>query len=274
MSGSASVSPGMLCEGTLLTQTMATLAIVVLTYNEAANIETCLSSVAWADEIIVVDSGSTDETCVIAGRFTNKVVSHAWAGYSAQRNFGDTLASAGWILGLAADEVVTPELQAEIRTAVQSSDYAAYRLFIRDWMFGKFVDHGSWPRQSHIRLYRGGSATWCGDVHEHVKVDGAVGQLQNPLLHYSHTSIRRFIDKLNAYTEIEAEAMFANGQRISLLRASFGAIRAFLGQYLRLQGFRDGGHGLILAVLMAGYYFTTRAKLWSRWYMKEHADRS
>jgi (heptosyl)LPS beta-1,4-glucosyltransferase len=252
---------------------MATLSVIVITHNEAEKIAACLESVKWADEIAVVDSGSTDETCAIARRFTDKVVSHAWSGYAAQKNFGGTLVSSEWILSIDADELVTPELQAEIRAAIQSSDYVAYRLFIRDWMFGKFVNYGSWPQQSHIRLYRSGSATWSGAVHEGVQVQGPVAHLHHPLLHYSHTSIQCFIDKLNTYTEIEAETMFNNGQRSGLLRASLGAVRAFVGQYVRLQGFRDGGHGLILAVLMAVYYFTTCAKLWSRWYIKEHSDR-
>lgn len=249
---------------------MTTLSIVIVTYNEAASLETCLNSAKWADEIIVIDSGSTDDTCAIARRFTDKVVFHAWSGYAAQKNYGGTLASSVWILSVDADEVVTPELQTEIRAAIQTSDQAAYRIFIHDWMFGKFVNHGSWPHQTHIRLYRNGLATWSGAIHEGVQVQGPIAQLRHPLLHYSHTTVKRFVDKLNTYTEIEAETMFKSGQRVGLLRAVLGAARAFLGQYIRLQGFRDGGHGLILAVLMSFYYFATRAKLWVLWYRHDH----
>lgn len=255
---------------------MQTLAVAIITRNEAANIAACLQSVAWADEIIVVDSGSVDDTCAIARQYTDKVFFHEWAGYAGQRNYADSLVTADWVLVLDADERASETLRDEIRAVLTApaSDQSvqAFRIPIRDWMFGKFVKYGSWPHQRHIRLYRAGCVTWHGAVHERQDVRGAIGDLSGPILHYSHTSIRRFVDKLNTYTELEAEEMFKAGQRVGLGRALAGAFRAFLGQYVRLQGFRDGGHGLILALLMAMYYFTTRAKLWSYWYLREHQD--
>lgn len=253
---------------------MATVAAVVLTKNEESNIADCLRSVSWVDEIIVVDSGSTDNTCAIAREYTDNVMFHPWAGFSAQRNYADSFVKSDWILCLAADERVSPGLQAEIAAQVKplpaDDPVVAYRIPIRDWMFGKFVNYGMWPHQKHVRLYRRGKAQWVGTVHEWPEVAGESGLLTQPILHYSHLTVARFIEKLNTYTELEANEMFARGQRANLATASLGAIRAFLGQYVRLQGFRDGGHGLILAVLMAVYFFVTRAKLWSRWYMQEH----
>lgn len=255
---------------------MQTLAVAVITRNEAANIAACLQSVAWADEIIVVDSGSTDETCAIARQYTNKVFFHTWTGYADQRNYANSLVTTDWVLMLDADERASDALRDEIRTVLAQPKgeqrVHAFRIPIKDWMFGKFVNYGSWPHQRHIRLYRVGCVTWHGAVHERQNVRGAIGELSGPILHYSHTSIRRFLDKLNLYTEIEAEEMFKAGQRAGLGRALAGAFRAFLGQYVRLQGFRDGGHGLILALLMATYYFTVRAKLWSYWYLQEHRE--
>ncbi|HQY91346.1 MAG: glycosyltransferase family 2 protein [Caldilinea sp.] len=254
---------------------MATLSVIVLTLNEDRNIEACLRSVSWADEVLVVDSGSSDATCTIAQKYATKVVSRPWDGYSSQKNYAASLSSSDWILSLDADERVSPELQKELQKFLAADTVdnptMAHRIPIRDWMFGKFVSYGSWPHQKHIRLYRRGKATWSGVVHEGPVVDGPVGYLSQPLLHYSHISVSHFIDKLNRYTEIEASEMFAQGKQASLPAAFFGALRAFLGQYVRLQGFRDGGHGLILAVMMAMYFFTTRVKLWSLWYMKEHA---
>ena len=254
---------------------MSTLTALVITQNEADTIDACLKSVAWADEIIVVDSGSTDQTCEIAHRYTDKVIVHAWSGYSEQKNFGHTWVSSDWTLSIDADERVTPELRAEIQSvlagAISDRAFDAYRIPIRDWMFGKFVNYGSWPHQAHVRLYKSGCGMWMSAVHERLQVRGRIGQLTHPLLHYSHTSIGRFIDKLNRYTDIESQEMFKQGVRASLIIALFGAARAFLGQYVRLQGFRDGGHGLILALLMAFYHFTTRAKLWSLWHMRERS---
>jgi glycosyltransferase involved in cell wall biosynthesis len=252
---------------------MATLTALIITKNAADVIEPCLQSVAWADEIIVVDSGSTDDTGVLARKYTNHVIFHPWSGYSTQKNFGHTLVKSDWILSIDADERVTEEMQLEIQALLKAPVdrlCQAYRLPIRDWMFGKFVNYGSWPHQTHIRLYQNGCATWAGTVHEGIVVQGRIGQLANPLLHYSHLSVGHFINKLNHYTDIEAQELFQQGKRISLTWAAMGAIRAFLGQYLRLQGFRDGGHGFILAGLMAFYYFTIRAKLWSLWYMQEN----
>ena len=255
---------------------MQPLTAVVITRNEEGNIGACLRSLAWLDKVIVVDSGSTDNTCAVAQGLGATVVFHPWAGYSAQKNFAHTLVESDWVLSIDADERVSTQLQNEITDVLArfpaGSSIVAYRVPIRDWMFGKFVNYGSWPQQKHVRLYRHGKITWVGAVHEGQAIDGEVGSLSAPLLHYSHTSISRFIEKLNQYTEIEAEEMFKQGQRVRLASALLGAGRAFLGQYVRLQGFRDGGHGLILAALMAMYYFVTRAKLWARWYMQEHGE--
>lgn len=237
---------------------------VIIAKNEAANIARCLRSVAWADERIVVDSGSTDDTVAIARGLGATVVAHGWEGYAAQKNYAETLAGRDWILSIDADERATPELREEIAAFVLSAPetVAGARIPIRDWMFGKFVEHGSWPHQRHARLHRRGRATWTGSVHEGIVIDGDVGDLRHPILHFSHLTLERFIAKLNGYTEIEARTMKDAGQSVGLGRSALGALRAFLGQYVRLQGYRDGGHGFILAVYMAAYHFTTRAKLW------------
>lgn len=250
----------------------ATLSVIILTFNEMHNIEACLQSVSWADEKIVVDSGSTDDTCAIARQYTPLVIEQSWLGYAGQRNFAETLAQSDWVLTLDADERVSPELRASIQQvlAAGNAQIVAYRVQIRDWMFGKFIEYGSWPHQRHIRLYRRGRLHWDGAVHEQYSIDGTVGGLDGAILHYSHTTIQRFVEKMNRYTDLEAGQMFQRGARVALSAAIYGAVRAFLGQYIRLQGFRDGGHGLILAALMAMYYFMTRAKLWSLWYVKEH----
>ncbi|MGQ9501276.1 MAG: glycosyltransferase family 2 protein [Anaerolineae bacterium] len=253
---------------------MASLSVVILTFNEEANIEACLESVKWADEIIIVDSGSTDATCELARRYTDKVVFHPWSGFAEQRNYGRSLASGEWILDLDADERITPALRAEIQELLQANSECladGYRIYIQDWMFGKFVNYGSWPHQDPIRLSRAGTVRWQGTVHERAVVaTGRVDRLRNPILHYSHITITAFLNKMNRYTDQEAAEMFEQDKRANLLLALLGAIRAFGGQYVRLQGFRDGGHGLVLAVLMAIYYFVLRAKLWSLWYMHDH----
>jgi glycosyltransferase involved in cell wall biosynthesis len=258
---------------------MTSLTALIITKNESANIGACLESISWVDEIIVIDSESTDDTREIASRYTPHVIVHAWPGYSEQRNYGHTLVTSQWILTIDADERVTPALQAEIQSAMSSAadkQCDAYRIPIQDWMFGKFIHYGSWPNQTHLRLYKKGQVTYGGAVHEgtNIQSQSKIGSLSSPLLHYSHLSVGKFINKLNTYTELEAQEMYKQGQRVKLGIALLGTVRAFLGQYVKLQGFRDGGHGLILAIMMAGYYFATRAKLWSYWYMQEHPQGS
>lgn len=253
---------------------MITIAAVVITKNEETNIEDCLESVSWVDEIVVIDSGSTDDTCAIARKYTSTVIHNSWSGYSAQKNYAHLHVHSDWILSIDADERVSRELQTEIlqwRYGLAADDrVVAYRIPRKNWMFGRFIDYGSWRHERPARLYKKHAAKWVGAVHEHLWVDGAIGDMSYPLLHYSHLSVGHFVAKLNHYTEIEADEMYQQGKRVGLLEATLGTMRAFMGQYVRLQGFRDGGHGYILAVLMALYYFTVRAKLWTLWHMRDH----
>lgn len=256
---------------------MVTLAAVIITHNEESNIEGCLDSVTWVDEIVVVDAGSTDRTRSIAGKYTPKVFENTWTGYSAQKNFAHSKVESDWILSIDADERVSEQLRAEIlqwrNGHSTEARVVAYTIPRKNWMFGKFINYGSWRHERPVRLYqKSKEVQWKGVVHEHLSIDGRIGAMSNPLLHYSHRRVGHFVAKLNRYTEIEATEMYQQGRRVKLLATAFGAVRAFLGQYVRLQGFRDGGHGFILAVLMALYYFTVRAKLWSLWYIREHQE--
>ena len=251
-----------------------TVTALIIARNEAANIARCLRSVAWATERVMIDAESTDATVEIARGLGATVVIHPWPGYSEQRNFGQGVAAGEWIFCIDADERATPQLRDEVLNFVATAptEVAAATIPIRDWMFGAFVEHGSWPHQRHVRLYRRARATWRGAVHEGLTIDGQTGALTSPLLHFSHLTLERFIAKLNAYTEIEARGLKASGKTPSLARATFGALRAFLGQYVRLSGYRDGGRGFILAVLMAGYFFVTQAKLWAAWHASDPPD--
>ena len=244
---------------------MTKLSVLVITKNEEENIGECLESVCWADEIIVVDAYSDDNTCEIARRYTNKVYQRAWSGYSDQKNYGSELATHPWILSIDADERVTEALRQEIATAIQQEDFAAYRIYNREFILGKWIEHGGWA-QYHIRLYRKDQARWSGEVHERIVTTGKVGVLQHPILHYSHANISRFIHKLNIYTDLEAEMEFQQGKRKSLLEVVIASLRSFLGRYIWLKGFADGRHGFILATLRALYRFSEGIKLWEMWY--------
>ncbi len=248
------------------------LTAIIITFNEVGKIEDCLRSVTWVDEIIIVDSGSTDGTLEIARKYTDKVYVNAWPGYGAQKQYASSLATSDWTLSIDADERVSEALHDELQGMLKTVDnpHVAYRVPIIDWMFGIVPHYGSWAHQAHIRLYRTGRVLWQGDVHEQTTIDGTIGKLTGVLYHFSHTSVERFLFKLNKYTDLEATEAFNKRQRISLPTAAIRAARAFLGQYVRLQGFRDGGHGLILAIMMAFYEFIKHAKLWVLWYQHDH----
>ncbi|MFN8489838.1 MAG: glycosyltransferase family 2 protein [Caldilineaceae bacterium] len=246
------------------------LAALIITKDEAQNIQECIESICWVDEIVIVDAFSNDATVEIARQYTDKIYQHQWEGYSAQKNFGHSQCQSEWILSIDADERVTLDLRKEIQTIVQSADHAAYRIFIRDYMFGKWIEYGSWPKQCHIRLYQKNAAMWKAAVHEKIIIQGSVGVLSNPLLHYSHLTIAKFIMKMNMYTDIEAQQWYEQGIRKNWTIIVLSSIRKFWFEYIQQQGFRDKGHGLVLAVLMSTYHFLARVKLWELWYKHDH----
>lgn len=242
------------------------LAVLIITKNEEHSISECLSSVKWANEIVVVDAYSTDSTTEIAGQYTNTIYQRHWSGYSEQKNFGHTKCNSEWVLSIDADERVTTELKKEIELAIDSSYYSAYRIPIKDYMFGSWIQHGSWPKQRPIRLYRKHIAEWQSEVHEKIVINGNIGSLSNPLLHYSHLTIAKFVAKMNTYTDLEAQRWYQQGLRKNWMVIILSSIRIFFLEYIAQQGFKDKGHGLVLAILMAQYHFLARVKLWELWY--------
>jgi len=246
------------------------LSVVIITKNEENDIEGCLESIKWANEIVVVDAFSEDATCEICRRYTDKVYQRTWEGYAPQKNFGNSQCTHDWILSIDADERVSAPLAEEIKQAIGSSSCVAYRINCRDFMFGKWIEYGCWRNQWPIRLFKKADAVWQGVVHEKLVVSGAVGQLIGPLQHFAHTSIAEFMEKQNLYTTIEARQWYEQGVRASWGAIVFFTLRSWVGQYIWLQGWRDGGHGLILAALTASYNFLARVKLWELWYKCDH----
>lgn len=246
---------------------MPSLTVVVLTLNEEANIAACLEGVRWAEELMVLDSGSTDRTVEIARRFTPHVLSVEWKGYGATRNLGLDRASSDWVLWLDADERVTPELAAEIRAVMArgTQEPAAYDVARRAYFLGKWIRHAGWYPGRVTRLFRHGSARFnAARVHEQLVVAGATGSLQNDLLHYTDPDLDHYLRKFNRYTTLAAEELHAAGRRAGVWDLTVRPLFAFVRMYILRLGLLDGMHGLILCVLSAGYVFTKYAKLWER----------
>jgi glycosyltransferase involved in cell wall biosynthesis len=243
---------------------VAGVTVTIITRNEAANIEAALGSVAWADERIVVDSESTDDTVAIARRFADRVESRGWPGYGAQKNFAASLARHDWILSLDADERVTPELAAAIRRVLASpSGAVGYRMPRVCWYLGRWIRSTDWYPDYQLRLYDRRNGAWnLRRVHEGIEARGTVGYLRGELQHFPYGNVSRHLDTIDRYTTLAAEQMWSEGQRTSVLDLLFHAPAAFLRNYLLRAGFRDGAAGLILSGLNAHYVFLKFVKLW------------
>lgn len=235
-----------------VTSTIQTLTVVILTQNEEHNIVDCIATVREADEIIVIDSGSSDRTTEVAAAAGARVISHPMIDFSDQRNFANQQAKSDWIFHLDADERVTPQLLQEIRQVTATSDAAAFRVPTLNLMLGAAIRHGGWYPQYHIRLMRQGRGTWGRNVHESVSVEGVVDRLKEPIAHHSYPSISSFILKMDRYTDYEARR--ASGSATVLAaRAALEPGPYFIYKYVVQQGFRDGWRGFVMAMLLAYY---------------------
>ena len=242
---------------------MTKLSVTVITKNEARDIADALKSVSWADEIVVVDSESTDDTVAIARSFTDRVLVRPWEGYVAQKNAAAALASHDWILSLDADERVTPALAKDIRAALDNPQYAAYRIPRVTWHLGRWIRTTDWYPDHQLRLYDRRRARWTGGrVHEAVTVDGTIGRLDHELQHLAYRDISEHLETIDRYTTYAAEQMRAQGRRAGPLHLLGHPPLAFLRNYILRGGIRDGIPGFIISSLNAYYVFLKFAKLW------------
>lgn len=232
---------------------MGTLSVILITKNEAANIRPCLQSVAFADEIIVVDSGSTDGTAEIARSQGAKVFVHTdWPGFGPQKNRALDQATGDWVFSIDADERVTPELRTELHQAMQSGCADGYFVPRLSQFCGVFVHHSGWYPDYVLRLFRRGKGRFSDSlVHERVQLNGSSARLKTPLLHYSYLDRADVERKVAHYSDAAARQMFTTGKRASLLRAALSAGWAFVRTWVIRLGILDGRAGWGIAVMNA-----------------------
>lgn len=253
---------------------MTTLAAVFIVRNEAHAIEAALQSVQFANEIIVVDSGSTDSTIAIAQRYTDKIFAETdWQGFGIQRQRAQAKTHADWILMIDADERVSEALRREIEQVVQANDQRyAYAMPILPWCFGRFLRHGGWYPAPKVRLYPNAKATYGTErVHEKLQYRDpvAIRQLTGDLLHFTYRDMEHYLVKSAHYASEWAEQRYANGKRSSLLQGVLHGIGCFLKIYIMKAGFLDGRQGLLIALLSGHSTFVKYADLWSRYQRSE-----
>lgn len=229
------------------------LSVVIITLNAAEHIRSCLESVKWATEIVVLDSGSTDETIKICQEYTSNVHQTDWPGFGRQKNRAIDHATQDWILVLDADEYLTPELQLEIQAMIaQPSDVAAYQIRRLSTFMGKLIRHGDWGKDWITRLFRTGTARFTEAlVHESLVVNGSVGRLRAILQHDTVMNLESALRKMNEYSTLGAEQMKARGKRATLFQAYTHGFWSFYRSYLINLGFLDGKEGYLIALLIA-----------------------
>ncbi len=246
---------------------MDRISAVVITKNEARNVERCLRSLApVADEILVVDEFSSDGTAAICERLGARVVQHAWTGFGPQKNLGNGLARHGWILSVDADEALDPFLQRAIAEAKAAGLRGAYEVSRLNFYYGRFLRHGADYPDRKIRLFPRSAARWNGSlVHEGLELSAPlpVTRLDGHLLHYTHLDVDEHVAKANRYTALAARDAFERGKRPSLAKMLLGPPATFLRAYVVKGGFLDGRHGLLVAALHAHATFLKHAKLWN-----------
>lgn len=244
---------------------MTKLSVLVITLNEEKRLAACLESVRFADEIIVVDSGSTDRTVEIARSFTERVFHQEWLGMNGQKAFALSRASGEWILNLDADEVASPELQQEVQEVISRSrvEEAGFLIPRLTWYQGRWIRHSGWYPDRKLRLFRRGRGRWAGiDPHDAVEVDGPVGRLRGEIWHWTYEDLAHQVSALSGYAAAAARSKREQGERFYWFRLLLHPPGAFFRTYILQQGFRDGLPGFLIAAMNSYYTFLKYARLW------------
>jgi glycosyltransferase involved in cell wall biosynthesis len=239
-------------------------SVYMITYNNEETVERALKSVTWANEIVVVDSFSSDRTVEIGRRFTDKLFQRKWPGHRDQYQYAADLTTHEWIMFVDADEEVPPELAEEIRGALseKAGEVDAFFVYRRTFYLGRWIRYGGWYPDGEIRLYRRNKGRWVGGLHARVVVSGRVQPLKNLYHHYTYRNISDQIQTIDKYSKIAAEDMVQQGKRFSLLKLLFHPPFRFIKEYFFKSGFRDGLPGLVIVISTMYYVFIKYAKLW------------
>jgi len=239
------------------------LTVTIITCNEEARLAECLDSVSFADEVLVVDSGSRDGTVALAESRGARVLRQDWLGYGAQKRFAVERARHDWVLCIDADERVSPELRRSIQAVLEAPKRQAYEMPRLNHFLGRPLRHGEGYPDYSLRLFHRGHAHWSDDpVHEKVIASGAVGRLTGDLLHLSEDGLESYLAKQNRYTTLQAEDLYRRGKRAGVGKLVFSPLLRFLKFYFLRFGFLDGLPGLMPIAIGCFNSFMKYAKLW------------
>src|SRR6202162_2978229 len=238
------------------------LSVAIITRHAAGQLERCLASCAFAEEVVVVDSGSTDGTVELAGRHGARVVRKEWLGFGAQKQFAVDAASHDWVLCLDADESLSPELREAMVEELKTPRGLVYAVARRNRFLGRWLKHGEGYPDWNVRLFHREHARWGSEpVHEKVVAGSPVLRLRGDLLHDSAETLEKYLDKQNRYTSLQAETMRAAGRRANVLHLVLSPLFRFIKFYLLRLGFLDGVPGLVHVAIGCMNSFNKYAKL-------------
>lgn len=246
--------------------TRAPVSLCIITRDEEASLPRCLASARFADDVVVLDSGSTDRTVELARAAGARVFVEPFRGHVAQKARAVELARNDWVLCLDADEELSPELAAAVGRALERPDGAAgFELARKTWYAGRFIEHSGWWPEWRLRLYDRRRGGWTGeDPHDRIEVQGPVGRLTGALHHYAYRDLEHHLAKVNRYTTTMAQGLERRGVRFRFRDLLLRPPARFLRMYVARRGFLDGARGLLLAAIGAFYVFLKYAKLWER----------
>jgi glycosyltransferase involved in cell wall biosynthesis len=239
------------------------ISAIVLSHNDEKTISRTLSSLAWCDELIVIDDCSHDKTIEIVKQYKTLVYTKELSGdFARQRNFGISKAKGDWIFFVDSDEVVSEKLQKEIRQAVTHTDVSGYMVMRLDTLFGKTLKHGETGNNRFLRLAKKGCGEWKRSVHETWDIQGIVKTLKEPLYHFPHPDVAQFLDEINTYSTLHAKVLYEKGVHAKNWQIVIYPCSKFILNYILRLGFLDGMAGMIVAMMMSFHSFLARSKLY------------
>ena len=243
-----------------------TISAAVICKDEEDHIEECLQSVSWCDEIVVVDSGSTDRTVELARKHAHHVIHNEWPGYVAQKNFALEKTTSEWTLCLDADERCTPEVEKELKRECSSHNPpTGFEVRRHTHYLNRWINHGGWYPNWKLRVIRKGQGQWKGtDPHDKLIAEGEVKRLDAEIVHYTYRDFAQQIETINHFSDVVVQEWKKSGKKPSLLKTLFHPPIKFLECYVWKRGFLDGRAGFVIAVASAFYIFAKYTKLWEK----------
>ena len=240
---------------------MEKISVIIITKNEEENIRDCLNSIKWADEILIVDSGSKDKTIEIARGFTEKIFEKKWEGFAVQKRYALSLTSNELVLNLDADERVSEKLKEEIQGL--NFSYDGYFIPRENYFLNKKITTCGWEKDIQLRLFKKSSAKVTEKlIHEGFVVDGKVDYLKNPIVHFTFTSIEKSFSKINSYSTLQALEVYRNKKKVTSGTIVSHGLSAFLRYYFSLKGYKDGIFGLMISLFNSITTLLTYMKIW------------